>query len=211
MQLMAAILTIGALSAKWTSLDDSTTEVAWVHMKGVRLQIPGIPAQDFSWTDVSSCSDATDKYCDAGSSCKSAFQAANIILIIACILDCFLWFTGDVAWKFQELERITKNNRRRKIGLYTAIGSGVLCILRLALLIACWSTSKTLMSDLGESFPDYTVAGIQTAQGLLIGAILFGIVAFVLDVRAMGAHSKEEKRRKTNSMLDDSVAYQLHA
>lgn len=214
LQLMAAILTIGSLNARWAAIDDSSDNVVmWVHIKGVTGHLDG-PTVTYTWDEAATCSGDDTTFCDSAASAKTAFEAAMWILSFSCAIDVLLWFMGDVAWKFQEMPSVTRNGRRRTIGWAVFAASLALAVIRIAFLIALWSRGNTLMKDQLTALNDpdgYTSGSFQTAEGIMFMALFFNFFALALDLRALMRHKVEEKARATTTMLEAGVAYQLHA
>ena len=215
MQLMAAIMTVGALSARWAAVDDSDDNVVmWVHIKGVTSHIGG-PTVTYTWDEASTCAEGKDTtFCDSAASAKTAFEAAMWVLSFACAIDVLLWFLGDVAWKFQEMPSITRNGRRRTIGWSVFGTSLAMAVIRIAFLIALWTRGNTLMEDVVTAMKGqggYTSGHFQTAEGIMFLALAFNFLALGLNLRALMRHKAEDKTRATTSMLEAGVVYRLQA
>jgi len=191
MQLMAAIMLVGALSSHWGSLNNSEGHrVAYVHMKGVYVSLPGVVAKDYAWSDA--VNDCSGDYCDKVKSAKTDFTATLYIYFVCIAIDIIVWFFGDVAWKFQEVASI--HSKRRLIGWITAITSLVFMIVRTACFIACWSSSKNVMSALASELGStgYSQPSLQTAEGIMFLCLLFNLLSVGMYFWALCLHTREK-------------------
>ena len=97
MQIMAAIMTVGALCARWSVVEENGDS----HLFASEVHVGGVSSQSWAEVVTQSCNDDTSDLCSAAKSAKTTFGALFFVGCVLCAVDIVLWFIGDLAWKFQ--------------------------------------------------------------------------------------------------------------
>lgn len=210
MQIMAAIMTVGALCARWSVVEENGDS----HLFASEVHVGGVSSQSWAEVVTQSCNDDTSDLCSAAKSAKTTFGALFFVGCVLCAVDIVLWFIGDLAWKFQDINWVTRFGRR-KMGYITAIGAVVCAVARIILLIVAWSDangfSNAVVDASADSSTKLSVPSIETAEGIMILAIFFNVWAVGLDFYSLVLHTREQNQSAKGVGLDATLSYQLHA